>query len=198
MEVVKIAESAKSNFELQFHLLGHFISVPDKYRNILTSKLDLGNKDIDKQLAVSGSKFSVDFVKDPLNLMDRVIYGLTHLSRREIFHNSIPDIAITFDTVNYPKGIGLDGIISMDEIDPQLIPSIEVKHRAFFDIKVIKGKMSPSWQLNIIFGKNKSGKMDIHTIFPGIYAPPFPDADRQAENIYKAAKNFWDKHVFVI
>jgi hypothetical protein len=37
----------------------------------------------------------------------------------------------------------------------------------------------------------------IATIFPGTYAPPFPDREDQSEEEFNENKRFWDSHAII-
>ena len=56
----------------------------------------------------------------------------------------------------------------------------------------------PTWELNILIDNNPDNKYFIKTIFPGKYAPPFPNKEIQGKSEFIISFEFWDKHIFLI
>lgn len=181
----------------QYHILRHFDWIDEDYRKILKSKTEYKDEDINAQLMLSGSKFKQSFAENPLQLWNEV---LNHPDFEFPDSNKIEGktfvIRLSFGRDNYPNGIGTDSLVGLHQLLPEEKTSLIKKERSGFMVNHIHLKQkNTTWDLNLIFWKDIN--FFVKTIFPGIYAPPFPDAARQSNSEFTENESFWEQHAFV-
>lgn len=195
----KIIEVVQTDIDLHRHILTHFTVIDDNYRKKLLKTELIYNAEIEEKLAMSGSKFLPDFARNPDQLADRIITGMNEFKTESIQKGLVSDMIIHFPRELFPQGIGVDGIANISELDENEVNSIKADKRSEFEVRTLKAKMPPAWQLNIIFEDTGNPEViKIKTIFPGRYAPPFPDIALQAGDDYRKSQEFWNNHVFII
>jgi hypothetical protein len=194
-----LIEAVQSDIDLQLHILSHFTEIDDPYREQLLMLQAINSEEIDEKLAMSGSKFYPDFARNPDQLADRIITGLKEFKTESIQKGLVSDMIIHYPQKLYPEGIGVDGIAPISELNNKEVNNIKTVKRSEFEVRTLKAKMPPAWQLNLIFEDTGNPEvLKIKTIFPGRYAPPFPDSALQAGDDYRKSKEFWNNHVFII
>ena len=198
MEYLKILETIPENFNLQSHILSHFHQLDDEYINLLIASFDIDREDIDNRLLMTGSKFNENFAVNPIALYNKILSGYKVYNKTVIENKTTTDITITYPHKIYKSGIGMEGIININELSEKEKLMIETKIRRGFNIRTLRRGKEPVWELNIAFFKNKDKEYHIKTIFPGKSAPPFPDKHFQENREYNYSSEFWNKHVFLI
>ena len=103
-------------------------------------------------------------------------------------------LSLKIEKKAFLNGIGKDALISLSDIPEN--QNIYKKPVNGFKLNFISGKLRTTNILNIIFNKF-SESPNIHTIFPGEYAPPVPDYETQPEMEYKENLLFWEKHALI-
>ena len=183
-------------FELkrQFHALKHFTALNS---SAFTGFIERGysKEEIENRLRTVGSKFSPEFVESPaeiLEVLKRSKFIVIH--KGEIKHEAPDRLSIDIDKNDYPNGIGKDALILLSDIPEN--QNIHKKPVKGFMLNFISGKLRSTNILNIIFNKFSESPV-IHTIFPGEYAPPIPDYEKQPEMEYKENLSFWEKHALI-
>ena len=181
----------------QFHILRHFIQIDDDYRMELILKTDYTDEDINGQLALSGSKFHPGFVNNPMHLWEKIqshekfLYPDILKWKKKRF-----SVILFFDQEDYPEGVGEDLLIRLDDLLPAEKAFLQKQDRDGILVNHVQiNRSNPSWQLNIVLGKED--EIFFRTIFPGIYAPPFPDPEVQQATELMDSKRFWDQHALI-
>ena len=190
-------DSASICFELdrQFHVLKHFFKVDRKYSEKITLEGNFSASEIEDQLADAGSKFYPEFVKNPLELINKLELKNQFTVIHEEQDPERLEFQIEFRKGSYPNGIGTDVVFLCDEVKDRT----EIHHEEIngISIQVVKGTPKPTWRLNLILHKSEEF-ISVNTIFPGLYAPPFPNSEKQTREQYIVCKKFWEKHGFII
>jgi hypothetical protein len=187
----------KISLNSQFHILRHFTTIDEDFRKELKTKTGFSDKEIEDELALSGSKFFPDFVKNPQQLWDKILNHPTFFVpgtndwKQERFA-----IVLLFDQNEYPNGIATDSLVRLDQLLPEERIHLQKKERGEYLVNQVRlSRNYPTRQINVIFGKDT--QPFIKTVFPGIYAPPFPDADRQSDSDFTENESFWEHHAFI-
>ena len=180
--------------ERQFHVLKHFVSIEENYRKELVLTGVYTGADIDKRLVMTGSKFLPGFADTPPGVMKKIRSdrGFKMVSIRK--DNDRMEVEILFPGSEYPGGIGLDCLLSFDQVkNRRKMYRMENDH---FPLWCIKGSPVPTWTLNLVLFKT-GGELHVSTCFPGKYAPPLPDKEEQSGELYRECVAFWENHVFI-
>jgi len=167
--------------ESQFHTLKHFSRINTSYRKQLYD--NYSNKQIDAQLNSAGSKFHFDLAKNPLDLIEI-------LTKEDVkyFENAL---IVEFDKSNYPDGIGEDNLIKIDKLSDEQKAKL-IKDKNIYYLPDIKIK-ELAFQINFIL-KLMQDSYIVSTIFPGKFAPPFPNKALMDDITYKSTIKFWNEH----
>ena len=180
----------------QFHILRHFSKIDEDYRIELINT-SFTNEDINGQLALSGSKFYPGFVNNPMQLWEKIqchekfLYPDILAWKEKRFL-----VILFFNQEDYHEGVGEDSLISLDDLLPNEKTLLQKHDRNGILVNHVQIKRSnPSWQVNVVLGKET--ELFVRTIFPGIYAPPFPDPEGQKTTELIDSKRFWDQHAFI-
>ncbi|MBA7582022.1 hypothetical protein ES708_23941 [subsurface metagenome] len=184
-------------FELdrQVHALKHFSKIDREYFEKITLEGNCSASEIKDQLTGSGSKFYPEFVKNPLELMNKLELKDQFTVIHEEQDPERLEFQLEFRKGSYPNGIGADVMFLCDKIkDPAEIRYEEING---ISIRVVKGTPKPTWRMNLILHKSEEF-ISVNTIFPGLYAPPFPNSEEQTREQYVVCKKFWDEHGFII
>jgi len=183
--------------DAHFHLLRHFQKVNDEFLADFIRNSQYNKDDIKDQLLKAGSKFRYSFANNPaeliMNLAKEVDYKSFYISTTE----NRMEILIEFDPVNYPKGIGFDGVVAIRNLQAGERQLIEEIDRDVFTVKVIKVDKKKTWKLNLILFEQEDHYL-IGTFFPGTYAPPFPNTEIHTDNLIKEYTSFWNDHVLIL
>ena len=170
-----------------FYCLKHLKKVNKQTRDYL---IDKGHTiaEIHQQIELIGSKFFSNFCQSPIELYDKI----TDRVPSKIIHQENGNVVYCYI---FEENIGYDSIIAISELNSKERNSIVLENRNQYEVKVIrKNKRNGTKQLNIVFQKKSN---EIITMFPGIYAPPFPTEWMNKEELLKA-NEFWEKHLFIV
>ncbi len=173
--------------DAQFHTLVHFEGVDLAYQKVL---IDAGYdvQAINKQLGELRSKFDFEQFKNPIDVYERILEA----KAEEIL---LEPTKISVQTLS-DKPVGTDHIIAIDQLAPheqQKLTRFQRDGNAFWKIR---GKSAPTHQINaILYPENK--KLHLITVFPGLYAPPFPDKTKQEVSEWQKNELFWEQHAFI-
>lgn len=186
---IKDYEKIEFPISAQFHVLLHFNSVDDKYRELLL-KNGITNEQIEQKLAEDRSKFDEDFATNPVKLWQKLgelidennYYSINKADKKVIIFNVRDEI------------VGLDNLyllpISADSV------SLEDSNH---EVKIIKIHGTPveTNQVNCVLRPVKDS-YELVTMFPGVYAPPFPNSKNQNTEDYSESTLFWKTHAIII
>lgn len=175
-----------------FHLLRHFSIVNE---NAIQCLIDRGYSEalIDENLQIPGSKFHNFFATDIKSLMLQcdTIKEITNLRQNGYLH-----VSYEFESLNFPKGIGTLGVISLEALK-SLTSSQPVlkKNRGHLLLHVTVSKFPTTNLLTLVLKEQQSSNFLI-TAFPGPTTLPFPSKKFSAE-FNEECKLFWEQHVFL-
>ncbi len=187
-------ESLQYSYSDQFHILRHFSQIDEDYRIELKTNTGYTDEEISAQLALTGSKFHPVFVSNPIQLWKKI------QSHKKFI---VPDtrdwkedrfiVTLFYEQADYTGGIGEDSLIRLDNLLPAERALLKKQDRdGLFVNHVQTTRTNPTWQVNVVLWKEP--ELLVRTIFPGIYAPPFPNAERQKETEMMESKGFWDQY----
>ncbi len=183
-------------FTAQFHILRHFGQVDKKYRMELKTNTSFTDEDINKQLAISGSKFYPEFAINPVQLWEKIQKHQDFIIIDDkIWKNGKAEIILFFKQEDYPQGIANDSLLRIDELLAEQKEQLQKEDRNGFLVNYIKlDKSNPTWQVNVILRKNT--EIQLITIFPGIFAPAFHNPKQQGKAEWIESKRFWEQYAF--
>jgi hypothetical protein len=166
------------------------------YKDYLLANSSYTSEEITEQLNLHGSKFSESFCDNPQDLFDVLTEEFPDQQIESYWSGDRCEFQMRFSRADFPKGIGVDRILHLDEVpdfikEPFVGKDIDTLHRIIY-----KTDPKPTWTVNIIL-QVISGQPEIMSIFPGIYAPPFPNFEEQDEVQYLVSMNFWCRHIIV-
>jgi hypothetical protein len=186
------------SFQNQFHVLRHFSNVDDEYQIELLKNTNYSEQNITDQMAMSGSKFHPELAKNPGQLWENIQKHPDFVgpSDQDWVKNRFV-VALTFQQLDFAEGIGNDSLIYLDDLKANEYITLLKKNRDGHLVNQIQvNNINPTWQLNVIFCSDP--QPFVKTIFPGIYAPPFPDAVRQSDSEFTKNTSFWEQHAIVV
>lgn len=182
--------------DLQFHLLRHFSRVDDDYLETFLSNSGYTREEVLQQLELQGSRFLYSFAPNPLILWDKIRsmiqtgqYEITLYPGRKVY-------SFRFNKSSYLEGIGLCFLASLDDLSDDQRKLARNKKRGEHLIKVIPGiPPIPTWIMHLVEVTGEENY--ISTIFPGTYAPPFPDREKQTDAEFNENSKFWEGHAII-
>lgn len=178
------------------HLLRHCISVPQGYiENKFPGEMV---EDAYKSVKSTRSKFKYEFAAEPDALFDKVIAFQDKLVFNNIEEKK-GEVTIEFSKDIYPEGIGYDTLIFIPSINDEAIHKmtpVQLGPQNYLVSYVKLSQLPVTWSMNVIFMKEEQN-ISIITIFPGTFAPPFPDMLLHSEEQYQKYDNFWKQHAFI-
>ncbi len=189
-------EYASFTPDRQFHVLKHLSVIDGEYKESLMHVYNCSDADIQEQIRQKGSKFHQSFCDNPEDLLDKLKQEFNRQNIKAYWHNGYCEFQLNFSKNEYPGGIGDDRVIHLDQV-PDLIKK-SFSNKDFETLQTIIYKTHPknTWTSNIIL--ESSGRQAlIITIFPGTYAPGFPNRDEQTEKQYQHSMNFWRHHIII-
>ena len=195
LNAIEIINKSGFSVETQFHVLKHFNSIDDEFYEKLINA-NYSKIDIAQQLKLQSSKFYSLFSTNLKAIVERVLNGFPS---SEIKLNPISlriEILFEFSNAEYPNGIGTDYLLHKNELTEEQIENIQRRSVENPHIYITNGKAITTNKLNFVI-EQKENKYQIITIYPGKYAPPFPDEEKQNHELFMVCKTFWDEHVFV-
>ena len=180
----------------QFHILKHFQSVDSEYKEYLTGHYGCAHEDIEIRLKMHGSKFRNTFCSNPLELIDLLKAEFRRQQVESYWTDDRCEFQISFLLSDFPNGIGEDRVLHINEVpdlikEPFIGKDIETLHNIIY-----KTDPRPTWTANVIL-QLIGGQPEVISIFPGIYAPSFPDREGQEEEQYAKSMQFWCQHIII-
>ena len=138
-----------------------------------------------------GSTFNKEFVKNPFEL---ILYISEQVSRRN-FKLKINGNELVLIIHVQGKVVGFDALASLSDLNEDELQRIVWKKRFDFNVQSLEKEAQETTEIRAIFRQNKT--LELKSIFPGIYAPPFPEESSQSKEEYQQANEFWDAHVLL-
>lgn len=183
-------------FELdrQFHVCKHFTTLNSStFKGFMEQ--GYSKEEIENRLKTVSSKFSSEFAGSPAEILKVLKKGEFIVIHKDETKREIPGrLSLMIEKKAYPNGIGKNALIPLSDLSEN--QNVYKKHVNGFNLNFISGKLRSTNILNIIFN-NITESLVIHTIFPGEYAPPIPDYEKQSEMEYKENLSFWEKHALI-
>ena len=180
--------------EGQYHVLKHFSEIDEEYRNEMISRGAHSKREISLRMEKFGSKFHKNFLSNPMALIQLLKNEKEFVLLERFSSDNRIELQLVFDMARYPLGIGSDTLVRKnDHIGDS---EMKIRMRFGFPIHYTKGEPRPTWELNLIFEWTDENWRLI-TMFPGKYAPPFPDKKKQAPEEYQKSSDFWKKYLFL-
>ncbi len=138
-----------------------------------------------------GSVFNIEFVSNYLELMKYISKQIS--LKNYILKINEDEVVLTFDTNS--EIVGFDALLSLSELSEDELKRIVWRKRFGFNVRSINKEAPETTKIRAIFRGIEN--LELKTIFPGTYAPPFPEKTIQKEGEYKRSKEFWDQHVLL-
>ena len=182
--------------ELQFHLLRHFNRVDDDYLETFLSVSGYSRLEVMEQLEIQGSRFLYSFAPNPLILWNKISSLIEGGKCEILLHPGRRVYSFHFERSQYPEGIGQCYLVSFDDLTEEEKELLKEEKRGDHIVKVIGGiPPVPTWEMHLIEITGEENY--VATVFPGTYAPPFPDRENQTEEEYSENSGFWEKHAII-
>jgi len=193
-------EYARFTPERQFHVLKHLSAIDGDYKESLIHAYHCSDRDIQEQMRQKGSKFYRSFCDNPEELLDILKEEFNRQNIEAYWHNGRCKFQLDFSKDEFPGGIGDDRVIHLNQV-PDQVPDMIKKpfnDKDFETLQAIIYKTDPktTWTSNIIL-ESSEGKALIIAIFPGIYAPAFPNWNDQTDEQYQNSMDFWCQHIII-
>jgi len=183
--------------ELQYHVLKHFKEVDEPFMDKLCKSEISTREQMEERMKRPGSNFNPSWVSNPEDLIKALFLKLKAIDPSIEWKNNRCELEIVFDREEFPEGIGYDNLIPQDELTESERASIIELERDAIPLKTIVRTPPPTWETQLILERDGE-EIRTLTIFPGKYAPIFPDPEIQAEEDYLASKTFWETHVMMV
>lgn len=183
--------------EVRIHLLKHFDAVPDLYIQQLSMQSGISAEQIRRNTGVAGSKFHPSFAKTPDDLYGMVLRLIKVYPDLIRWKQERCEINYDFPVAEYPDGIGVDNLCHIATLDETQKKRITTEQIQGYAVSTAPGNPVKSWTLNVILRKTQGHQSAIVTIFPGKYAPPFPNVFQEGSSDHKKSHAFWQDHVFL-
>lgn len=181
---------------LQFHILRHFTAPGEEYIAELSKSSGYSPEEILEQVSLTGSKFHAAFARNPLELWEIIKSEMQkhNHSVKTIFQRRV--YGFDFSREKYPGGIGTTGLSKISDLTESEKLTLKEELRGGFAVLTVSlEKQSPTWEMHLVV--LLTSDPFITTIFPGVYAPPFPDRPVQDEEEKRACEEFWKEHALV-
>jgi len=183
--------------ELQYHVLKHFKEVDEPYIDKLCKSEICTREQMLERMKRPGSNFNPAWVSNPEDLVKGLFLKLKAIDPSVVWKHNRCELEIVFNREEFPEGIGYDNLIPLDELsDTEKADIIELERDAI-PLKTIVRTPPPTWEVQLILGRDGE-EIRTLTIFPGKYAPIFPDREIQSEEDYLNSKAFWETHVLMV
>ncbi len=186
----------------EFHLLRHFVKVPDDYLLRLAESLGLRRPELETQIKLAGSKFDNAFAETPDELWEKLKEVIENPAQVKIERRGRDDyhLSFNFSREEYPQGVGTNGVIKIADIPSAERKTIKTVFReGSFSCGIntlSKKPLPPTWEIHAIL-KVSVNSIKIYTIFPGTYAPPLPRSDRHTPEEIEKFRLFWQTHALI-
>jgi rRNA-processing protein FCF1 len=168
------------------YLIRHFSSIDEKCKLEIKSQ-GFTESDIKEKLSTIGSKFNTEFANDPR----AVVVELSQLKPAKVINQANQRTALIYE---FTQPIGCDSICSLDDLSPSLHVGIQKEMRGDYLAQSIQLSTFLTTNQLVAVVENETNKLI--TLFPGRYAPPFPNV-QQSETEREEATKFWEQHLFV-
>ncbi|MFC2080145.1 hypothetical protein ACFLRQ_01585 [Bacteroidota bacterium] len=190
-------EPNKFNFppERQFHSLKHFSEIDADYFQKMLQLGAWNRADIIKRMQKFGSKFDPGFAENPIKILQYLNTRSDYLLDYRKKSRERIELKILLKKSKAFTHIGWDTLARLDELGSGT--KVQTRTRNDFLIKYAKGSPVPTLEMNMIF-ELAENDFQLITVFPGKYAPPFPDSAKQIKEEYIECAQFWDRHIFLV
>jgi hypothetical protein len=168
------------------YLVRHFSWIDENCKLEIKSQ-GFTESDIQEKLSTIGSKFNTEFANDPR----AVVVKLSKINPAKVINQANQRTALIYE---FTQPIGCDSICSLDDIPPSFHAGIQKEMRGDYLAQSIE--LSTFFTTNQLVAVVENETNKLITLFPGRYAPPFPN-DYQSENERKNATKFWEQHLFI-
>lgn len=177
------------SLERQFHCLRHFSFHEIDQLNFLQDNFpNYHSKEIRVQLDMVGSKFDPAFARQPMDILNSL--KKASFTIRDIGDNKIV-VQYTFSEQDFPTGIGNSALIPLNKLSDQQQTAKYKVNRSNYEVWTYEVEELPTTNLLTIITLNQENTLQIVTIFPGEYAPAFPQGLGGEEEINRG---FWESH----
>jgi hypothetical protein len=146
-------------------------------------------KQLENNREENNSIFLKTFCNNPFELLQKIQV----LNPKSEIIQSNGNVALLFE--NDSNEIwGLDTLISLDMLSPLERNEIKISLKSGYNVQSITTKKpKPTREAVVVFN---SASNQVITIYPGKYAPPFPNSLKTSEET-KTSQEFWENHVFI-
>ena len=138
-----------------------------------------------------GSTFNSGFVKNSYELVQYISSQVNRGNFKLKIKNN--ELVLILDAQD--KIVGFDALMAIHNLSDEEQKKIIIKKRFGFDVKSLEKKAKETSVMRAVFRKNDI--YELKTIFPGAYAPPFPEESTQSIEEYIRATEFWNTHVLL-
>ncbi len=138
-----------------------------------------------------GSTFNTNFVSNSLELVQYISKQISLRNYKLQIDDS--EIVVFIDTIN--TIVGYDALASINDLSKEELKRIVWKKRFGFNVQSLEKEAQETTEIRAVFRQNET--LELKTVFPGTYAPPFPEESSQTKEEYKQSKEFWDAHVLL-
>ena len=177
------------SLERQFHCLRHFSFHELDQLNFLQDNFpNYHSKEIREQLDMVGSKFVPAFARQPMDILNSL--KKASFTNRDIGDNKIV-AQYTFSEQEFQNGIGNSALIPLNKLSAQQQAAKYKVNRNNYEVWTCEVDELPTTNLLTIIALNQENTLQIVTLFPGDYAPAFPQGlGGEEEN----KRVFWEWH----
>jgi hypothetical protein len=177
------------SLERQFHCLRHFSFHEIDQLNFLQDNFpNYHSKEIREQLDMVGSKFVPAFAQHPMDILNSLKKAF--FTNRDIGDNKIV-AQYTFSEQEFPNGIGNSALIPLNKLSDQQQATKYKVNRNNYEVWTCEVEELPTTNLLTIIALNHENTLQIVTLFPGDYAPAFPQGLGDQE---EKKRVFWEGH----
>jgi hypothetical protein len=177
------------SLERQFHCLRHFSFHEINQLNFLQDNFpNYHSKEIREQLDMVGSKFVPAFARQPMDILNSL--KKDSFTNRDIGDNKIV-AQYTFSEQEFPNGIGNSALIPLNKLSDQQQATKYKVNRNNYEVWTCEVDELPITNLLTIIALNQENTLQIVTLFPGDYAPAFPQGLGDQE---EKKRVFWEGH----
>jgi hypothetical protein len=177
------------SLESQFHCLRHFSFHEINQLNFLQDNFpNYHSKEIREQLDMVGSKFDPEFARQPMDILNSL--KKASFTNRDIGDNKIV-AQYTFSEQEFPNGIGNSALIHLNKLSAQQQAAKYKLNRNNYEVWTCEVDELPTTNLLTVIALNQENTLQIVTLFPGDYAPAFPQGLGAEE---EKKRVFWEGH----
>jgi hypothetical protein len=181
------------------HLLRHFPYPGENFLIELSHRTGKGKKLLEDLISKPGSKFSEKFARQPLEVITKVRDQLKKTDLNFVWNTAKCEIILTFPECDFPSGVGFDNLLAKQNLTPAQSREIIYVERDGFTVGTVVAEPPVTWQVNLVLQqKFPNSIIEVLTLFPGTYAPPFPNAYETGTGNHQQSIDFWEKHVFIV